>query len=200
MKKLTSICQEKAQLLRPDKKWKRKKYNQEWHIGDTLNISIGQGFMQATPLQLAIMTARIASGKMIMPHLVNKPDIVFPEMEVDPKHLAIIRKGMDGVVNIPGATAYANRITEAPFTMGGKTGTSQVISKKNEKDDFSKESTLWKNKNHGLFVGFAPVINPRYACSVIIEHGGSGSGAASPVARDIFVELHRLFPDNFLTS
>lgn len=176
----------------PTRKWKRQKYKQEWQMGDTLNSGIGQGYVLSTPLQLAIMAARIASGKKVTPNLVvGNSDSPFDEMDIPAEHLAIIHEGMTSVTNVPGGTAYGSRIIQPEFAMAGKTGTSQVISKKFAGQDNSKNGS-WENRNHGLFIGFAPIGNPRYACSVIVEHGGSGSGAAAPIARDILMEVQRL--------
>jgi penicillin-binding protein 2 len=177
------------------KSWKRKKYKQEWQMGDTLNSGIGQGYMLATPLQLAVMAARIASGTMVTPHLVMDKEHLHPHfdpMDIPKEHLAVIREGMNAVTNIPGGTAYGSRILQPEFAMAGKTGTSQVIGKKYPGQDNSKSGS-WENKNHGLFVGYAPVDNPRYACAVVVEHGGSGSGAAAPVARDILWEVQKFY-------
>jgi penicillin-binding protein 2 len=178
----------------PSKLWKLKRFKRSWQIGDTLNSAIGQGFVLATPIQLAVMAARIASGNMVQPNIVmSKDNAPFKELPINKNYLDLIRAGMNGVMNSPYGTASASRIYEAPFQIAGKTGTSQVISKKNEKDNFSKDSTPWHNKNHGLFIGYGPVNNPRYACSVLVEHGGSGSGAAAPIAKEIFLELNRIY-------
>lgn len=176
----------------PSKKWKRAKYKQEWQTGDTLNSGIGQGFVLSTPMQLAIMAARIASGKKVTPNLVSgNSDAPFDDIDIAEEHLAVIHEGMESVSNVPGGTAYGSRIINPAFAMAGKTGTSQVISKKFIGQDNSKNGS-WENRNHGLFIGYAPIDNPRYACSVIVEHGGSGSGAAAPIARDILTEVQRL--------
>jgi penicillin-binding protein 2 len=179
----------------PGKRWKLNRFRKEWQVGDTLNSAIGQGFLLATPIQLALMAARIASGKDVQSTLISskEKELIFNDLDIDKKYLDLIRNGMVGVANTPTGTAYGSRIFEANFQIAIKTGTSQVISKKNEKDDFSKASTEWKNKNHGLCISYGPVHKPRYACSVMVEHGGSGSGAAAPVAKEIFLELNRIF-------
>jgi penicillin-binding protein 2 len=183
----------------PSKRWKRNRYKKEWQAGDTLNSGIGQGFTLSTPLQLAVMAARIAShGKCVVPHLIDcehkeEPKTPFETMNINFEHLAIVKKGMESVVNNPWGTAFMSRIPNENFAMAGKTGTSQVISKKNPKQDLSKASTPWENRNHALFVGYAPVHNPKYACSVLIEHGASGAAAAAPVARDILEMVQKLY-------
>lgn len=193
---------EKAGVV-PDRKWKRNRLKKDWQMGDTLNSGIGQGYTLSTPLQLAVMTARIASGRNVFPHLLSSADASETEFEqnlppfdslpIVPSALEVIRSGMNDVVNTPGGTAYGSRIPDEAMPMAGKTGTSQVISKKHASHDYSKASTVWENRNHGLFVGFAPVENPRFACSVVIEHGGSGSGAAAPVAKEILWEAQKLY-------
>ncbi len=99
---------------------------------------------------------------------------------------------MNSVINTPGGTAYGSRIIHPRFTMAGKTGTSQVISKKHPGQDLSKLTVPWENRNHGLFIGYAPAVNPRYACSVVVEHGSSGSSSAAPVGRDILSKVQAL--------
>ncbi len=191
---------EKKGLI-PTRRWKWARLDKEWQMGDTLNSSIGQGFVLATPLQLAVMTARIASGgKKVMPHLVvgNIPTSnlterngAFEDIGIPSAHMAIVQAGMTAVVNTPGGTAYGARIADSHYRMAGKTGTSQVVSKKYAGQDNSKHGR-WEDRNHGLFIGYAPIENPRYACAVIIEHGGSGSGAAAPVGRDILLKAQQL--------
>ncbi|MCD6034761.1 MAG: ftsI [Rickettsiales bacterium] len=173
----------------PSPTWKQKTYKQPWQAGDTLNAGIGQGFMVATPLQMALMVARLGARKKVVPRLVlddpnNRLPVSFESMGIPDQHINLVIDGMDGVVNRPGGTAYMSRIPEKEFAMAGKTGTSQVVAR-SVNEDKRKEDIAWKNKNHALFVAIAPVDNPRYAISVVIEHGGSGSGAAAPVARDI---------------
>jgi penicillin-binding protein 2 len=188
----------------PDRKWKRETLKKEWQAGDTLNCGIGQGFVLATTLQLAQMTARLATGRIVCPHLFMThqqaiPDHVkqFPPFapiaDLSPEYLALVQQGMHDVVNIPGGTAYGSRLPLADWRMAGKTGTSQVLSRKHPGQDRSKENVPWEERNHGLFVGYAPVDSPKYACAVVIEHGRSGSGAAAPIAKQVFTKLHELY-------
>ncbi len=184
----------------PSKEWKMEKLKKSWQLGDTLNSSIGQGYVQVTPLQLAIMTARIASnGKIVKPHLINqmhlrdRNSMRFEQMPISQKHFDIIKQGMEEVVNVPGGTAFGSRIHEMEFRMAGKTGTSQVVSKKNSNEDYSTDSTKWHQRNHGLFVGYAPIDRPKYACAVVIEHGGSGPKAAAPVGKEILLETQKIY-------
>lgn len=183
--------------LAPDREWKRAKYGTDWLIGDTLNTAIGQGFVLASPLQLAVMTARLASGKAIMPRLVRAIDGVEQPVE-QPADLGVseavlrgVRKGMFDVSNSRRGTAYASRIVDDRMRMAGKTGTSQVrnITAAERARGVTSNSDLpWHRRDHALFVCYAPFDAPKYAVSVVVEHGGSGSAAAAPIARDILLQ------------
>lgn len=174
----------------PTPGWKRAALGKPWYGGETIISGIGQGFVLTTPLQLAVMTARIATGREVVPRIVrpgrNAP-VEQPKMlDINPGHLAIVREGMWAVVNEGGGTAGRARIPIAGVQMAGKTGTSQV----NTASSGRRSSELkWEQRDHALFVGFAPADNPRYAVAAVIEHGGSGSRAASPVVRDIMTAL-----------
>lgn len=180
----------------PDDEWKRRVLKQPWVGGDTLNTAIGQGNVLATPLQMAVITSRIANGGVpIKPYLVRNHNIYkqFDALKGEPlakaSHLKFIKEGMYRVMNEPGGTAYGKRIPFKGFEMSGKTGTSQVISKR-EKEMTKAE--IDASANHALFVGFVPSHNPRYAISVVVEHGKSGSMAAAPIAHDVMMELQGL--------
>lgn len=187
----------------PDTAWKRKQADKVWHPGETINASIGQGYMLASPLQLATMTARIVNGGLdVKPWLAGYAGATKiaqdtpKEMGFSPKHLELIKLGMDGVMKV-GGTAHAMQIKEPGMEMGGKTGTSQVkrISKAERASGVRRQEDLpWHLRHHALFVGYAPVTDPRYVCAVIVEHGGSGSGAAAPIARDIMLEVQKRNP------
>jgi penicillin-binding protein 2 len=190
--------------LMPSRDWKLATIGAPWQGGETLITGIGQGYVLATPLQLAVMASRIASGKNVVPHLTRKittSDGVeiparteFESLGISQNHLKIVQRGMNAVTNIPGGTAYRSRIKEAEFAMAGKTGTAQVrrITKAERDNRVLKNDELpWELRDHALFVGFAPYDNPRYAASVVVEHGGSGSHAAAPVVRDILLEAQR---------
>ncbi len=181
----------------PDEPWKQKVYHQPWVGGDTLNTAIGQGFVLATPLQMALVAARIANGGVpIKPYLVRNhniykqyDDLKETALMKNSEHIKFVQEGMRRVVNDVHGTSYMRRITEKGFEMAGKTGTSQVISKR-EKEMSSAENKA--NQHHAIFVGFAPVEKPKYAISVVVEHGKSGSGAAAPIAHDILLEAQLL--------
>jgi penicillin-binding protein 2 len=168
----------------PDPAWKMKKWGREWQTFDTVNATIGQGYMLSSPLQLAVMAARLATGRHVMPRLTldTRPkgfdDIDFPADQVE-----YVRKAMRDVVNGPG-TAGRARLPIEGVELAGKTGTAQVVSLSIS----NGKSGPWKYRDHGLFIFFAPYDNPRYAGAVVIEHGG-GSGAAYPIARDVVTFL-----------
>ncbi|MBP7710117.1 MAG: penicillin-binding protein 2 [Rickettsiales bacterium] len=180
----------------PSDEWKRKVFNEGWMGGDTLNTAIGQGSVLATPLQLAVVTSRIANGGVpIKPYLVRNHNIFeqFDALKSTPiakeAHVKFVQEGMRRVVNEPGGTAYGKRIEAKGFEMAGKTGTSQVISKR-EKEMSAAENAA--NANHAIFTGFVPAHDPKYAIAVVVEHGGSGSGAAAPIAKDVMMEIQGL--------
>jgi penicillin-binding protein 2 len=183
--------------LMPTKAWKWKRFKKPWRIGETLIAGIGQGFVLATPLQLAVMTARIVNGRdAVEPRLLRMrgDQEIFPDpsaLNVSPAHLRTIQRAMQAVTNSAQGTARKAQIPVRALRMGGKTGTSQVrrITRAERRRGVRKNEDLPREeRDHSLFVGFAPLRNPRYACSVVIEHGGSGSVVAAPIARDILLE------------
>ncbi|MCK5444723.1 MAG: penicillin-binding protein 2 [Rhodospirillaceae bacterium] len=193
---------EKHGLL-PSRKWKMGAYGVPWQLGETLIAGIGQGFILATPLQLAVMTARLSNGGFrVSPHLMedaNKAEgNLTPNLEslgLPPEHLAVVRGGMNAVVNGTFGTAKRSRISYPGYEMAGKTGTVQVrrITKLEREQGVVKNKDLpWKERDHAIFVGFAPVDNPRFAVSVVVEHGGGGSSVAAPLAKDILLKVQKL--------
>ena len=179
--------------LIPTKAWKRKARNESWRIGETLIAGIGQGYVLATPMQLAVMTARLANdGRAVLPRLLGGG--AAPELEIDGRHLAIVRRGLAAVTGSRGGTAWKARIEEAGLEMAGKTGTSQVrrISRLERRLGVRKNEELPREqRDHALFVGYAPLERPRYAAAVVVEHGGSGSKAAAPLARDLLLAAQK---------
>lgn len=181
-----------AEGLMPSRQWKRALRRQAWFPGETLILGIGQGYMQATPLQLAQMTALIANkGKWIRPHLAKTidgqapvdpepmPDIVLK----DPNNWSLVDNGMQQVVHGPRGTAHKVGAS-AVYRIAGKSGTAQVVAiKQGEKYDRSK--LLERHRDHALFVGFAPADNPQIAVAVMVENGESGSGVAAPVLKQV---------------
>lgn len=171
----------------PDPAWKQRRFKQQWGVFDTLNTSIGQGYLLVSPLQLALMSARIASGRALLPNLRAQNHPAARAVQgITPEHFAIVRSGMDEVVNGAG-TAGRSRLPLTDVRMGGKTGTAQV--RRIAGGARGGYNVPWKHRDHGLFVCFAPVENPRYAAAVVIEHGMSGSGAAAPIASDTLLYL-----------
>ncbi len=168
----------------PDAAWKKRKYGQEWSAADSLNASIGQGYVLASPLQLAVMTARIASGRNLQPSLLfDKVNPKAPLLPFSPQQLAVVHEGMFDVVNGSG-TGGRSRIDINGVKMAGKTGTAQV-------QTMISRGTggAWKSRDHALFVCYAPADKPRYAMAVVVEHGTFGARAAAPIAKDVLTFL-----------
>ena len=233
---------EKAGLI-PTRDWKFATFGDPWQVGETLVTSIGQGFVLTTPLQLAVMAARLATGREVVPRIARGfreeeetesgaddgrlaeaasepaagpapavadeadaageaagdggPAHRFASMGLPEEHLKIVQDAMDSVVNESRGTAFRKRIEEDGWEMAGKTGTSQVrrITMAERLAGVTKNEDLpWHRRDHALFVAFAPVYSPRYACAVVVEHGGGGSKAAAPIARDILTETQRRDP------
>ncbi|CAK0744463.1 hypothetical protein WCLP8_1490001 [uncultured Gammaproteobacteria bacterium] len=190
--------------LVPSRAWKQSAFNVAWQQGETLVAAIGQGYVLATPLQLAVLTARLVNGGYaIRPHLTKQikqgpaEETVWPAIGVQKRNLDLVVQAMMMVVNTPQGTAFKARIMEAGMEMGGKTGTSQVrrISMAERSTGVVKNEDLpWRERDHALFVGFAPIEAPRYAVSVLVEHGGGGSTVAAPIARDLLIECQKRNP------
>lgn len=196
--------------LVPSREWKLATRGSAWQTGETLIAGIGQGAVLATPLQLAAMTARLVTGQAVVPRLVrgdtappadSRPSQQFPPLGVNPRHLALVLDGMNAVVNEPRGTAYKARIADPEHAMGGKSGTSQVrrITQYEREHGIRKASQVpWKERDHALFVAYAPVAAPRYVCAVVVEHGGAaaggGSAIAAPICRDVLIEAQQRDP------
>ncbi len=182
--------------LIPSKKWKKINKNEQWVTGDTLNSGIGQGFILSTPIQIAIMTARIATGLEIKPYVIKAIDgrpsrYEKPKpLDIKKSTLDVIRQAMFGVVNNKEGTAFKSRVINENKIFAGKTGTSQIrqISEDERSKGIIKNENLPRNqRDHALFTGFAPFIKPKFAVSVVVEHGGGGAKVAAPIARDILL-------------
>ena len=169
----------------PDPAWKQKKYNKEWAIYDTVNATIGQGYVQVNPLQQAVVASRLASGKALVPRLMfDDPVRPAPSLGIPQEHFDIIHSGMRDVINGPGTGGHA-RIPIPGVLMAGKSGSAQVVGLNYGN---GKAGVAWKRRDHGHFICFAPFDNPRFACAVLVEHGG-GSVAAIPIARDVMTYM-----------
>jgi len=182
----------------PGRAWKQATQGHPWQQGETLVAAIGQGYTLITPLQLAVMAARIANnGHAVEPHLLRNPATErakFRAMGLKTDHLQTVRDAMSAVVNKQIGTAYAARIMDPLLMMAGKTGTAQVrhISQgEREEGVITNDKLPWKERDHALFAGFAPFDKPRFAVGVVVEHGGSGAHVAAPIARDILLECQK---------
>jgi penicillin-binding protein 2 len=188
--------------LMPTREW-RQAQGKPWALGDTVVHGIGQGFYQLTPLSLATMTARLATGRAVQPHLTRAVGgrpvrgtraEDWPSLGIPAAHLRLMREAMWSVVNEQGGTARTSRLpAELGVQMSGKTGTTQVrrVSREQRERGFRVDQLPREWRPHALFVGFAPHDDPVFACAVVVEHGTSGSGAAAPLARDVLVEAFK---------
>lgn len=209
---------EKSGLI-PTRAWKQTQLGQPWQQGETLIHGIGQGYILTTPLQLCVMTARLANGGYaVTPRLVREapdrssppagPAITqaavraaaagqFPRVRVSAEHLRQVLAGMEAVTNNQRGTAYAARIADPEMAMAGKSGTAQVkriTQAEREMGNRKPADIPWHLRHHALFVAYAPISSPRYACAVIVEHGVGGSSTAAPIARDILLETQKRDP------
>ena len=178
--------------LVPTLDWARQ-HGIHWVEGSTVVQGIGQGYTQLTPLALATMIARVATGSAVGPHItrriagtlqIGSTPGDWPVLDVDPAHLAIVRQGLFEVVNTPAGTAYADRLTLPDVQMAGKTGSAQVHDNtaREKRQGFNDLTMAWAQRPNALFVAYAPYDNPRYAVAVVIEHGDYGGVAAAPIA------------------
>ncbi len=191
--------------LVPTRAWRISR-GHPWNLGDTVIHGIGQGFLELTPLQLATMAARLASGRAVEPHLTRSINGVlqpgstaasWPSLGLPDHALRLVREGMWAVVNEQGGTAPAAKLGLPDAQMAGKTGSTQVrrVSRElREHGNFNSAKLPWEFRPHALFVAFAPYDAPRYALSVVVEHGNAGAEAAAPIARDIMLEVLRRDP------
>jgi penicillin-binding protein 2 len=180
----------------PDRDWKTANRNEAWTVGDSFNYGIGQGFTLASPLQLAVMTARLATNTEVKPRLIRAiggvPQAVEPApgLGLGQEHLRRVLDGMYAVSNEGGGTAYRSRIADPNMLLAGKTGTSQVrniTAAERAAGVVSNAQLPWNRRDHALFVCYAPYDRPRYACAVVVEHGSGGSTAAAPIGRDVML-------------
>ena len=196
---------EKSGLF-PNTKWKKNNLGKGWVLGETLITGIGQGYTQTTPIQLCLMTAQIANGGYsIKPRIIvdNNPmsleetkrklkeeTLHAQEKKLfnDPKNIKIVQEAMFSSTNELYGTSYKSRIDDPKYQFAGKTGTAQVkrISMRERELDLKIEQIPYKDRDHALYVAYGPYIDPRYALSIIVEHGGSGSRTAAPIAKELF--------------
>jgi len=199
----------------PDTKWKINNLGKGWVLGETLITGIGQGYTQTTPIQLCLMTAQIANGGYkIKPKILtddnqltseqiikaienSKSNNFYEPLFLNQKNIKIIQEAMFSSTNELRGTSYKSRIDDPKYQFAGKTGTAQVkrISKRERELDLETFQIPYKERDHALYVAFGPYVNPRYALSIIVEHGGSGSVAAAPMAKELFkliIDKHQL--------
>lgn len=172
------LVKERAGLI-PDTKWKHEKKNQQWYLGETFNSAIGQGYVSATPIQMAQLISAVANGGFIYtPTIVKLETIPSPirKADIKPQTLELVKSGLYGVVNEGGGTGGASR--SSVVAIGGKTGTAQVVSIRKSSNQLPE-----KLRDHAWFVAFAPVEKPEVALCAFVEHGGHGGGAAAPIAK-----------------
>ena len=192
--------------LFPDTFWKKNNLEKGWVLGETLITGIGQGYTQTTPLQLCLMTAQIGNGGYsIQPKIIVNNDplnfeeakkelkeqsLINPETQLfkNPKNIKIVQEAMFSSTNEIYGTSFKSRIDDPKYQFAGKTGTAQVkrISKRERELDLKLEQIPYKDRDHALYIAYGPYINPRYALSIIVEHGGSGSRTAAPMAKELF--------------
>ncbi|WP_438993136.1 penicillin-binding protein 2 [Pseudemcibacter sp.] len=179
-----------AKGINPNGDWKYGAVGERWQGGDTINVGIGQGYVSTTALQLAVMTSRMANGgKMVTPKIYfdEENNNLPQDMGISSENLNIVLKGMEDAYNHRRGTGFAHRLRNKDYKLGGKSGTTQVrgiSAAERQSGVIDNKDKEWIARDHGLFVAYGPVENPKYAVSVLIEHGGGGS-AAAPVARDI---------------
>ena len=217
-KVLDGFSEERSGVV-PNTSWKKKFIGQNWYIGETLHSGIGQGYFQSTPMQLCRMTAQIANGgyeinpriifdkknnnlknylvfKSKNPDQALPPDLLNVKLKLKPlfknqENINFIKEAMFASSNEPGGTSYRSRLEDEKYTFAGKTGSSQIkkFTEAQREAEIKQEDIDYKSRDHALFIAFAPYKNPQYAISVVVEHGGSGSSSAAPVAKKIIKKV-----------
>jgi penicillin-binding protein 2 len=217
-KVLQNFSEERSGVV-PSTSWKKKYIGENWYLGETLHSGIGQGYFQSTPIQLCLMTAQIANGGFeIKPRILfdktknnlkeylkfknenpGQPlpvDLLVSNFSLKPlfknqENIKIIKDAMYSSSNEPGGTSYRSRLEDKRFTFAGKTGSSQIrrFTEAQREAEVKQEQLKYENRDHALFIAFAPVSDPKYAISVVVEHGGSGSKAAAPIAKKVIKKV-----------
>ena len=205
---MLDILNEERTGLVPTTKWKLKNIGKGWVIGETLLAGIGQGYFQTTPIQLCLMTAQLANGgykikpkiiynkQALQPTTENQEEL-FKQLYRNQENVKFVLDAQFGATNEPMGTSYGSRHVKPEYIFAGKTGTSQIRSITAEERELKiKQKDLpYKRRDHALFTAFAPYKNPRYAFSIVIEHGGTGSSAAAPLAKKMIkkvIDRHQL--------
>ena len=200
-KVLGTFLEERSGVV-PNTKWKLKNIGKGWYLGETLIAGIGQGYFQSTPIQLCLMTAQLANGGYkIKPKIIyNEQDFQtttedggekFKQLYRNQENVKFILDAQFGATNEPMGTSYRSRHVKPEYIYAGKTGTSQTrtITAEERELKLKQKDLPYKKRDHALFIAFAPYRNPRYAFSVVIEHGGTGSSAAAPIAKKVIRKL-----------
>jgi penicillin-binding protein 2 len=211
-KKVLNFFNEEQAGVVPNTKWKLENIGQSWYLGETLISGIGQGYFQSTPLQLCLMMAQLANGgyeikprivdaKYALQKIINawrsefnsinnnlekdNPDL--KKLYRNKENIKLVLDSLYGATNEPMGTSYRSRLTKPEYMFAGKTGTSQVkkISAEQRELKLKNKDLPYEARDHALFIAFAPYKNPRYAMSIVVEHGGSGSSAAAPIAKKV---------------
>ena len=177
----------------PNKRWKKKKYNQIWMPGDNANMALGQGYLNLTPLQLAIMMARLATNKEVEPEYIFGKKRIFEDLGIKEEHMNIVRRGLFSVLNEPYGIVYG--MASKKYQICGKTGSAQVVSQRIENKDMRSGLVAKEKHSHALFVGFAPYNNPRFAVSVVVEHGIGGARSAAPIGTRLLAGAMDLYKE-----
>lgn len=174
----------------PTPAWKRGKIGRPWLGGETIIAAIGQGYVLTTPLQLAVMTARAATGLAVVPTLVRpeagRPHRGFARLGLNERHLQAVQRSLRAVVGESGGTGSRASLSDLGIEVAGKTGTSQVSRRSANR---LQSSLPWEERDHALFVGYFPANAPRYAVAAVVEHGGGGGAVAAPLVREVMAEL-----------
>ena len=200
--KVLDILSEELTGLVPSTKWKLKNIGKGWLLGETLLAGIGQGYFQVTPIQLCLMAAQLANGgHKIEPKIIYNEQALQPTIDASSKRFKQLYRNQEnvkfvldaqfGATNEPMGTSYGSRHVKSEYIFAGKTGTAQTRSITEEERELKlKQKDLpYKKRDHALFIAFAPYKNPRYAFSIVIEHGGSGSSNAAPIAKKIIKKV-----------
>ena len=215
---LSDFAEERSGVV-PNTKWKKKFIGQNWYIGETLHSGIGQGYFQSTPIQLCLMTAQLANGGYkIKPRIIFNEekndlkdysdfilknlnetidtDMLIKKFNLNPlfenqKNINIVKDAMYSSSNEPGGTSYRHRMENPKFTFAGKTGSSQIkrFTEAQREAEVKQKDLSYKDRDHALFIAFAPYKNPKYAISVVVEHGGSGGSEAAPIAQKVIKKV-----------
>tara|TARA_B100001057_G_scaffold115550_1_gene114072 strand:- start:3298 stop:4248 length:951 start_codon:yes stop_codon:yes gene_type:complete len=182
--------------LIPSTNWKKNALGKNWLLGETVITGIGQGYIQTTPIQLCLMTAQIANGgHKIYPKLIldnnDVNDDKFMPIVKEKKNIKLVQEAMFSSTNEIRGTSYKSRIDDPKYQFAGKTGTAQVkkITDRDRELDLDTSEIPYEERDHALYIAFGPYKNPRYAVSILVEHGGSGSSVAAPLAKKLFKKI-----------